>query len=103
MFLVECVMIPFMFLFNHVFGFCRSHAQLQKLGEHLGLDASGAVGPGHEDDSKINTVSDDMTGGYAISPLNEVQIPSHRKRSQLLEAYDVSNNGTTELYSVYYT
>ncbi|KAI3457308.1 hypothetical protein Pfo_013971 [Paulownia fortunei] len=79
----------------------RSHAQLQKLGEQLDLDAAL---PGIEDDSKINTMSDDVTGGYS-SPLNEGQMNSspHRKRSRvLLEVHDASNQvnpvgGRTEI------
>ncbi|KAK6134852.1 hypothetical protein DH2020_031393 [Rehmannia glutinosa] len=47
----------------------RSHAQLQKLGEQLDLDAAA---PGIEDDSRINTMSDDVTGGS--SPMNGVQM-----------------------------
>lgn len=77
----------------NVFGFYRSHAQLQKLGEQLDLDASG---PGNEDDSKINALSDDVTGGFA-SPLQMNSSP-HRKRSRVpLEAHDASNQGSRSL------
>ncbi|PIN18329.1 hypothetical protein CDL12_08989 [Handroanthus impetiginosus] len=80
----------------------RSQAQLQKLGEQLDLDTAG---PGNEDDSKMNTTSDDVTGGYAVSPLNEGQMNSspQRKRSRVVqEAYDASNQvnpvgGRTEI------
>ncbi|XP_011100294.1 zinc finger CCCH domain-containing protein 13 isoform X3 [Sesamum indicum] len=69
----------------------RSHAQLLKLGEQLDLDAAG---PGNADDLKINNTSDDIVGGYALSPLNEDHMNSspHRKRSRVtLEARDISN------------
>ncbi|KAL2245750.1 UNVERIFIED_CONTAM: hypothetical protein Sindi_2843200, partial [Sesamum indicum] len=68
-----------------------SHAQLLKLGEQLDLDAAG---PGNADDLKINNTSDDIVGGYALSPLNEDHMNSspHRKRSRVtLEARDISN------------
>ncbi|XP_051151975.1 zinc finger CCCH domain-containing protein 13 isoform X2 [Andrographis paniculata] len=79
----------------------RSHAQLQKLGEQLGLDAAGAgsVMIGNDDDSKINTASDDITGTYAVSPLTEGQISSpRRKGARALDGYDASNQvgGWTE-------
>ncbi|KAK6157267.1 hypothetical protein DH2020_011515 [Rehmannia glutinosa] len=69
----------------------RSHAQLQKLGEQLDLDAAA---PGIEDDSRINTMSDDVTGGS--SPMNGVQMnySPQRKRSRVfLEIHDASNPG----------
>ncbi|KAK6134794.1 hypothetical protein DH2020_031464 [Rehmannia glutinosa] len=78
----------------------RSHAQLQKLGEQLDLDAAA---PGIEDDSRINTMSDDVTGGS--SPMNGVQMnySPQRKRSRVfLEIHDASNpvnpvGGMTEI------
>ncbi|KAK4437343.1 Zinc finger CCCH domain-containing protein 40 [Sesamum alatum] len=69
----------------------RSHAQLLKLGEQLDLDAAG---PGNADDSKINTTSDDIIGGYALSPLNEDHMNSSPRRKRpraTLEARDISN------------
>lgn len=82
---------------EYVFGFCRSHAQLQKLGEQLDLDAAGA---GNEDDSKINTMTDDEMGGYACQ-LNESQMNSspHRKRSRAsIGVQDALNQGSIEVY-----
>ncbi|KAK6134893.1 hypothetical protein DH2020_031377 [Rehmannia glutinosa] len=67
----------------------RSHAQLQKLGEQLDLDAAA---PGIEDDSRINTMSDDVTGGS--SPMNggQMNYSPQRKRSRVfLEIHDASN------------
>ncbi|KAL3848956.1 hypothetical protein ACJIZ3_010838 [Penstemon smallii] len=64
----------------------RSHAQLQKLGEQLYLDAAD------EDDSKTNIAINDETGGtYSISPLHELQTNSPRKKRTRLEVHDSSN------------
>ncbi|KAL8031372.1 hypothetical protein ABFX02_13G019900 [Erythranthe guttata] len=65
----------------------RSHAHFQKLGEQL---ASDAVGPGNEE---INTMSDDVAGGYA-SPLNEGQLnaaPPKKRSRVFMGAHDSSN------------
>ncbi|KAL6570673.1 hypothetical protein OROGR_000223 [Orobanche gracilis] len=62
----------------------RSHAQLQKLGEQLELDAAG---PGTKDDSQIDTVSADIIG--VSSPLNgdQTNCSPQRKRSRVLLEY----------------
>ncbi|KAL7086773.1 hypothetical protein ACP275_13G022300 [Erythranthe tilingii] len=65
----------------------RSHAHFQKLGEQL---ASDVVGPGNEE---INTMSDDVAGGYA-SPLNEGQLnaaPPKKRSRVFMGAHDSSN------------
>ncbi|KAH9793055.1 zinc finger CCCH domain-containing protein 13 [Citrus sinensis] len=58
----------------------RSQARLQKLGYHLGLDAT-KVG-GNEEDSSINIMSDEETTNYhLVDPQNEKQtIPSPNKK-----------------------
>lgn len=58
----------------------RSQARLQKLGYHLGLDAT-KVG-GNEEDSSINIMSDEETTNYhLVDPQNDKQtIPSPNKK-----------------------
>ncbi|GFP79527.1 zinc finger CCCH domain-containing protein 40 [Phtheirospermum japonicum] len=71
----------------------RSHAKLRKLGEQLDPDVAG---PGIEDDLRINTISDDKTGG---SSPDEGQInyspPRERRSRVLLEAQDASKQVKT--------
>ncbi|KAL3635495.1 hypothetical protein CASFOL_020042 [Castilleja foliolosa] len=67
----------------------RSHAKLQKLVEQLDPDVAG---PGIEDDLRINTVSDDKSGGSSPDEGRINYHPPREKRSRvLMEARDASN------------
>lgn len=78
-----------------IFRLCRSHSQLQKLGEQLDVDV---IGPSNEDGSKINTTVDDETVGNFSSPLHESQLNSPRKKKSRsgLENHDSSNRGSLD-------
>ncbi|KZV40315.1 zinc finger CCCH domain-containing protein 13 [Dorcoceras hygrometricum] len=70
----------------------RSNAQILKLGDQL--DFNAARQGSNEEDSKINTVSDDETGVNNASPLNGFRInssPNQKKSREYPEAHDASN------------
>ncbi|KAH9793056.1 zinc finger CCCH domain-containing protein 13 [Citrus sinensis] len=77
----------------------RSQARLQKLGYHLGLDAT-KVG-GNEEDSSINIMSDEETTNYhLVDPQNEKQtIPSPNKKKLHVDR-DTTNGFVPEVTSV---
>ncbi|KAL6535878.1 hypothetical protein OROHE_012722 [Orobanche hederae] len=72
----------------------RSHAQLQKLGEQLDLDAAG---PGVKDDSRIDTISADIIG--VSSPLNggQTYCSPQRKRSRVLLEYPDASDQVNQI------